>query len=64
MYHLYINRGTNTESLVWSGNSLAVGLQRFNNERSSSEPGEWEVLELILIDGDINRVEKVFRWPS
>lgn len=65
MYSLIINRGLPTEELMWEGNSLAAGLQNFNREVRSNEPGDFEVIELLRTkdNGELT-VERVFRFPS
>lgn len=65
MYSLIINRGLSTEELMWEGNSLAAGLQNFNREVRSNEPGDFEVIELLRAkDTGEFAVERVFRFPG
>lgn len=65
MYYLYIDHGTENETLVWQGPHLAVGSQMFNKEKNASEKGDWDVLELFRVDELGNRrVEKTFRFPA
>ena len=65
MYSLIIDRGLPTEELMWEGNSLAVGLQNFNKEVKSNEPGDFAVIELLRIkDTGEYVLERASRLPT
>lgn len=63
MYFLYVDYGYVTERLIWQGNSLTVGIQKFNAEKRASEKGDFDVLDLARFADDGEFItEKTFRF--
>lgn len=65
MFYLYIDYGLDTEELVWSGESHAVGNQKFNVEKNSAEDGDFDSLTLFrkTDSGELHQ-ERTFCFPS
>lgn len=63
MYRVVADRDTDSEELIWEGESRSVADQKFNSYKNACEKGDFETLEIIRpMDGGGWAKERSFRF--